>query len=151
MVNLRIDNLGDVLVLRCSGRIAAEDGDALRHALVGQPNARIVVLDLEEIGAIDAAGLGVLASLRTLADESNTQLKLMNVMPRVDEVLELTSLKSAFEVCSGSDMLDLLCRAIRQSRMAAAGKPSSNPPLAVDAGSQMELPEASAHSLTATV
>jgi len=59
---------------------------------------------------VDAAGLGILVSLRTWAHAMGTELKLLNVTPRVEEVLELTNLKSVFEVCSVRDMIDLLCR-----------------------------------------
>jgi hypothetical protein len=65
----------------------------------------------------------MLVSLRKWATHTGTQLKLMNLMPRVVSILKLTNLRSVFEVCSVQEMLELLCRATEQSRLAvdAAG------------------------------
>ena len=119
MLSLTIHNLGDVTVFRCAGRITADDVNVLRNAVLTQPHIRIAVLDLAEISAVDAAGLGTLAYLKKWAKTSGTKLKLMNLMPSVEEVLDLTKLKSAFELCSVQDMLDLLCCASSQARFVA--------------------------------
>lgn len=74
------------------------------------------VLDLAGITAIDAAGLGILLSVRARALATRVKLKLMNLTPKVEQLLELTNLRSAFEVLSVPEMLDLLCRAIGQPR-----------------------------------
>jgi anti-anti-sigma factor len=123
MLRLNIHNLGDVTVFRCAGRITADVRNTLREAVMSRPPARIAVLDLAEVTAVDAAGLGALVSLQKWARANGTRLKLMNLVPRVDEVLVLTNLRSAFEVCSVKDMLDLLCRATSQPRFATADAP----------------------------
>jgi anti-anti-sigma factor len=112
MLRFNIHNLGDVAVFECAGRITVEGGDALRKAVLRQPYIQLVVLDLNEISDIDAAGLGVLASLRSWSKASGTELKLMNLRPRVEKLLELTGLKPLFAVCSARDMLDLWCRSL---------------------------------------
>jgi len=111
MLTLKIQNLGDVTVFRCAGRLTADDADCLRKAVQAQSHVRVAVLDLAEISAVDAAGLGMLAGLRNWAKSAGKQLKLMNIVPRVDEVLELTNLRAAFEILSVREMLDLICRA----------------------------------------
>ena len=111
MLNLKIQNLGDVTVFRCAGRITVDDAEGLRKAVLAQSQLRVAVLDLAEISAVDAAGLGMLAGLRNWARSAGKQLKLMNIVPRVEEVLELTKLRSAFEILSVREMMDLLCRA----------------------------------------
>ena len=116
MLRLTIHTMGDVAVFRCAGRITFVGGDALRFAVSRHPPMRIAVLDLAEITGVDAAGLGILVSMQAWADATGTVLKLMNLTPRVEELLELTNLRSAFEVCSVQDMLDLLCRAVDRSR-----------------------------------
>lgn len=126
-LNLTMQILGDVAVLRCNGRITAEDSEELRNAVLAPPDVRTVVLDLAEVSSVDAAGLGALVSLRTWAIATGTQFKLMNLAPRVEEVLEITNLKQQFEICSLSEMLDLLCRAIHQPRMAPPAKLSTTP------------------------
>lgn len=120
MLSLTIQKLGDVSVFQCAGRLTAGDGDILRLAVRTQSRVRTVVLDLAEISAIDAAGLGMLVSLRAWAKSTGTELKLMNLTPRVEEVLELTHLRAAFEVCSVREMMDLLCRATHSPRMDTA-------------------------------
>jgi anti-anti-sigma factor len=112
MLSLTIQKLGDATVIRCAGRLVIPYADILRNAAFRQRGIRTLVLDLTDIIAVDAAGLGMLASLRSWGKETRTALKLMNVTPKVEELLELTNLKSAFEVCSGREMLALLCRAI---------------------------------------
>jgi hypothetical protein len=41
---------------------------------------------------------------------------MMNLTPRVEDLFEITNLRSTFEICSLRDMLDLLCRAFHQSQ-----------------------------------
>ena len=120
MLSLHIQNLGDVAVLHCKGRITADEGERLRQAVLAQSPISMAVLDLAEVTAIDAAGVGMLAALRAWSNETNTILKLMNLTPRVEEVLHVTNLRSAFEICSVPEMIDLLCRASRLHRAEAA-------------------------------
>lgn len=115
MLSFRVHNLGDVAIFECSGRITVEGGDALRDAVLRQPYVQVVVLDLKKICNIDAAGLGVLATLRSWSKANGTELKLMNVPPRLEKLLELTGLKSVLTICSAREMLDLWCRALRHS------------------------------------
>lgn len=114
MLNFVVHNLGDTAVFECGGRITVEAGDALRDAVLRQPYVQVVVLDLKGVSNIDAAGLGVLASLRSWAKATGTELKLMNVPPRVERLLELTGLKAVLSSCSARDILDLWCHALRQ-------------------------------------
>jgi anti-anti-sigma factor len=89
--------------------------EVLRNAILRERRIRTLVLDLADTVAVDAAGLGMLASLRAWGKQTGTALKLMNVTPKVEQLFELTNLKSVFEVCSGREMLALLCRAINES------------------------------------
>jgi anti-sigma B factor antagonist len=110
---LATHRLDDVTVVRCRGRITLGSVETLR-AVVKQAPTPVVVLDLAETTAIDAAGLGVLVSLRHRAQATGTTLKLMNLRPMVERLLELTGLKPAFAICSVPEMFDLLCRAMRR-------------------------------------
>ena len=115
MLSLRIQQLGDVTIVHCSGRIAFPDAHGLRVASLRQLRTRTLILNLVDTATIDAAGLGVLVSLRTWAKQTGRTLKLMNATPWMERLLQLTKLKSEFEICSAREMLDLLCRAIYQS------------------------------------
>jgi anti-sigma B factor antagonist len=118
MLSLRIQKLGDAIIVHCTGRIALRSADVLRAAVLRQSRVRTLVLDMADVIAVDAAGLGILVSLRDWAKETRTDLKLMNLPPRVEQLLELTNLLSAFEVCSAREMLDLLCRALDEAESA---------------------------------
>lgn len=120
MLSFTINNLGDVAIFECKGRMTVEGGEALRDAVLSQPYVQTVVLDMKEIRDIDAAGLGVLASLRGWAKATGTELKLMNLPPRVEKVLALTGLKTAFAICSARDIIELWCRALHGSLQPAA-------------------------------
>ena len=116
MLRITVNNLSDITIFQCAGEITFPGADTLRIVVLQQTCIRIAVLDLAEIKAIDAAGLGLLVSLRTWARTTGTKLKLMNLTPRVEDLFEITNLRSAFEICSVRDMLDLLCRAFHQSQ-----------------------------------
>ena len=127
MLSFTIHKLGNTALFRCTGRLVSDNVESLREAIQTQTQARTVVLDRAEIASIDAGGIGVLVSLREWTRASGAAFKLMNLTPRVEDVLELTNLSAAFELCSVAEMLDLLCHAIRQT-----------PPAVVEA---IELPE----------
>lgn len=115
MLNLRIQKLGNTTIIHCAGQLTFPGADTLRRAVSSQSGVRLLVLDLVDIIAVDAAGLGTLVSLRDWAKGSLSKLKLMNLSPRVEGLLELTNLKSAFEICSAREMLELFCLAIDES------------------------------------
>lgn len=114
MLTARVQRLKDVTVIHCAGRIAYPHASRLWATVFQHTCTPAVVLDLADVLAIDAAGLGVLVSLRAWAKRTRTELKLMNVTPRIEQLLGLTRLKSEFEVCSAREMLDLLCRALQK-------------------------------------
>jgi anti-anti-sigma factor len=121
MLSLTVHILGDVTVFRCVGRITFAYTDTLRIAVIKQTRLRVVVLDLGQVSAIDAAGLGMLVSLRKWSSSNGLTLKLMNLTPHVEDLLELTNLRSMFEICSARDMLELLCQALHKFENAGAG------------------------------
>ncbi len=109
MLNPTAQKLGDRTVLRCQGRIVIGDAYAiLRNAVLRQTHTRTLILDLAQVDCIDAGGLGVLLGLREWAYAHAIRFQLMNVMNRVEHVLELTELDRVFEFCSVEDMLQLL-------------------------------------------
>jgi anti-anti-sigma factor len=83
----------DGVVLQCQGRIVRGDETAILCAAVRQER-RNVTLDLTEVDAIDAAGIGALVSLQA----SGIYLTLLNPTEQVREVLRVTQLESIFEI-----------------------------------------------------
>ena len=109
MLNTTAQKLGDSTVLRCQGRIVLGDAYAiLRSAVLRQTHTRTLILDLAQVDRIDAGGLGVLLGLREWACSHAIRFRVMNVMNRVEHVLELTKLDRVFEFSSVEDMFELL-------------------------------------------
>ena len=112
MLRATVQQLGDVSVLCCRGRIVTGEAySTLRDTAMSQGQARLLVLDLAGVDHVDAGGLGVLLGLREWTRANAIRFKLMNVMNRVEQILELTALDRVFEFCSARDMLCLLHRA----------------------------------------
>jgi anti-anti-sigma factor len=116
MLNVTVHSLGELKIFRCTGRLALGYSDTLLSAISKWPSPRFAVLDLAGVTQIDAAGIGTLVSVRNHAEASGVALKLMNLTPRVEDLLELTNLRSSFATCSVPDMIELLCCATKKSQ-----------------------------------
>jgi anti-sigma B factor antagonist len=98
---LRLDSrpVGDVLVVRCQGRIVAGGEVFSLHSHIGDalPKYGDVVLQLEEVGFVDSSGLGALVRLVSTARSKGGDIKLCGVPEQVRKTLQLTNLLSLFE------------------------------------------------------
>jgi anti-anti-sigma factor len=110
MLKLAIHTLGDVIVFRITGRIVLGECSILRHAIFSHPEIAIAALDMAQVTAMDAAGLGLLVELRNWASAKRMQLKLSNLTPRVANLLNMTYLTPIFDVCPLRDVIDILFR-----------------------------------------
>jgi anti-anti-sigma factor len=108
MPKLTIHKLGEAVVFRCTGRIVFGECHILRHAVLSHPHIATAVLDMAEVTAIDASGLGLLVELRNWASANRIQLKLLNLTPRVANLLDVTHLTTILDVCSVRGETDLL-------------------------------------------
>ncbi len=99
MLNVTVQKLGNVAILRCQGRIVRGRETAILCAAV-QQHRRDVILDLRKVDAIDAAGIGVLVSLQA----AGIYLRLMAPSEQVREILRLTKLDSIFEICESESI-----------------------------------------------
>jgi anti-anti-sigma factor len=114
MLSLKIQKLGGITIVRYAGRFVFPHATELTCAISRLVRTPVLVLDMKDSSRIDAAGLGMLVSVRMWAKSTARILKLMNLMPWVEQLLRLTKLNSEFEICSGREMLDLLCLATRR-------------------------------------
>ena len=94
MLTVTVHNLADNVILRCHGRLVRGEESAILCAAV-QHHGKDIVLDLNGVSAIDAAGIGALVSLQA----AGVYLKLLNPTEPVRAVLRLTGLESVFEIC----------------------------------------------------
>ena len=111
MLTVSIEPMGDVVTLRCVGRIVRGQETAILCAAV-QQHARNLVLDLAGVDAIDAAGIGVLVSLQA----AGIYLKLVNPTRQVREVLRVTKLETVFEICELQSTVEALQEGVAMER-----------------------------------
>jgi anti-anti-sigma factor len=82
----------------CSGRliadVAAEFKQEIR-ALV--PQTKRIVLDLSEVVFMDSSGLGAVIGVYVTAKNAQCELQLVNLSKKIQELLGMTKLLSAFE------------------------------------------------------
>jgi anti-sigma B factor antagonist len=92
---------GDVTVLDVAGKITIGVGDvAVRDAVqvaLGS-GARSILLNLKGVTTIDSAGVGELVSAFTTVTNRGGKLKLVNLPPKVNDILQITQLITVFEV-----------------------------------------------------
>ncbi len=112
MPSIHIDNVGDMAVVECEGRlIRSEDAFKLRDAVTSQTDAQVVVLDLTEVRALGGGAIGMLVYLQRWAQEHDIRFKLFNPSRSVREKLEHTNSMSEFKIASLDEMMALLGRA----------------------------------------
>jgi len=100
---LKITNreIDGVAVLALDGRIVlGEETSSLREkvkSLLGQGKKNIV-LNLGHVTLIDSSGLGALVTAYSSAKSGGASLRLCNLGPRLNELLQITKLYTVFEV-----------------------------------------------------
>jgi anti-anti-sigma regulatory factor len=108
MLRVNIENIGEMAVIECEGRIVrSEAAFKLRDAVNSQKDARIIVLDLSEVSAIEGGGLGMLVFLQRWAHDHDIRLKLFNPHQSVRDRLEHVSSMQAFEIATHDEMMAL--------------------------------------------
>ena len=83
MLRLSTIQVGDIAIINCSGTIVLGESTTRLRETATAAAARCIVLDLEEITSVDAAGLGTLVFLQQWARRSGQVLRLMNVPDEV--------------------------------------------------------------------
>ena len=105
MLEIRIERRSKIAILHCSGRIGAgETLERLREAVIRELGTRTVALDLAQVTAIDAAGLGLLLFLQTRAAGRGCELRLCAPSRQVENALALTRLDSVLTICSTAEI-----------------------------------------------
>ncbi|HKH71732.1 MAG TPA: STAS domain-containing protein [Vicinamibacterales bacterium] len=93
--------VGDVTILRMSGRLELEEGDLdLRDhvdRLVAGGRLKIL-LDLKAVTRIDSAGIGMLVSKYLSTQKRGGTIKLLHLTRRSDHLMDITRLATVFEI-----------------------------------------------------
>lgn len=91
-----------VTILGPKGKITIGQGDvALRkavHDALDKGGSRHILIDLGEVSTIDSSGVGELVSAYTTVTNRGGSLKLLNLPPKVSDILQITQLITVFDV-----------------------------------------------------
>jgi anti-sigma B factor antagonist len=91
----------DIVIIDLNGRITmGEPCAAIRDEIHDQiaNGIRKVVLNLADVSYIDSAGLGELTAAYTSVKNRDGQLKLLNLIKRVQDLMQITKLYTVFDV-----------------------------------------------------
>ena len=120
MLNVTVENIGELAVVECEGRIVQREAAVkLRKAVTSQTDALIVVLELSEVHAIEGGGLGMLVFLRRWARVHNVRFLLFNPSKSVRNGLKRIRSISEFYIPSMDEMTALLVYASSRHAVAA--------------------------------
>jgi len=109
MLSIASENVGDMAILKCDGRLVQSDAAfKLRQAVIAEADARVIVLDLTEVHAIEGGGLGMLWALQRWADDQGIELKLFNPIGSVKNRLEHYNAMMHFHIASVGEMIVML-------------------------------------------
>lgn len=87
-----------VTTLLCHGKLVSETSKELKEAIKPLiPQGGVIRLDLTDLSYMDSSGLGTLVGLKVSAlREGYCKLELVNLSPRVAELLRLSNLTQLF-------------------------------------------------------
>jgi anti-anti-sigma regulatory factor len=112
MLDVIVENIGDLAVVECEGRLVqSEAAFKLREAVTSQRDARIVVLELSEVHAIEGGGLGMLVFLQRWARDHDIRFMLFDPSKCVRDGLKRVRSISEFYIPTPDDMMSLLAYA----------------------------------------
>jgi anti-sigma B factor antagonist len=98
---MKIENQGDCLTVSEIPELTAANSalfrDEVRSALSGSPS--VIEINLSQTRFMDSSGLGALFALyRATAQNGGLVLRLLNPIPEIEQLLELTQMQQLFEI-----------------------------------------------------
>jgi len=86
---------GDSVIVHCHGKLVYGVCDQLTTKVKQLiPESKCVVLDLTDLTHLDSMGLGTLVRLYVSAKSAGSSLQLINLAPRIRQLLGMTNLLS---------------------------------------------------------
>jgi anti-anti-sigma regulatory factor len=119
MLSIHVENIGDLAVVECKGRIIHSDAVFKLRDVVRDQTASVIVLDLSEVKAIGGGGLGMLVFLERWAHEHEIQFKLFSPSRSVVDGLVGNRSILNFEVATLHEMMGILADADSRYSLAA--------------------------------
>lgn len=97
LLTLEVEHNGDVATVKCRGKLVLGVCDVLTSKVRELiPNSKRIVLDLTDLTHMDSIGLGTLVRLYLSAKTGGSCLVLVNMGPRIRQLLGITNLLSVF-------------------------------------------------------
>lgn len=108
-LKFEVECLQDVAVVNLSGRMVRGAGlDDFRRRIEQLQRVRLLVLDVSEVGQVDAGGLGTLLVIWRWAARNGARMKLASPPVFFRRLLEATHLTSVFEISSLKEAICIL-------------------------------------------
>lgn len=96
-LTVEIDRGAHLVLVRCRGKLVAGVNDFLYGKVREMmPGSDRIVLDLTDLTHMDSMGLGTIVRLYVTAKATGCSLELVNVGPRIQQVLGISNLLSIF-------------------------------------------------------
>ena len=94
-LTLDVERSGDVFTVKCHGKLVMGVCDVLTGKVKQLiPQSKRIVLDLTDLSQMDSIGLGTLVRLYVSAKAGGSCVVLVNVGPRIRQLLGITNLLS---------------------------------------------------------
>jgi anti-sigma B factor antagonist len=96
-----IRHVEGVTILDVSGRITLGEGgvtlrDAIQEAL--KTGTTCLILDMGGVNYMDSSGVGELTGAYISAKNKGSELKLLNLTKKIDDLMQITKLSTIFEI-----------------------------------------------------
>ena len=107
-LNLTTEKTPTESIVRCTGQVVTETVPQLRETartLISE--SKRVVLDFTGVNYLDSSGLGMIVGLYLSSKGAGCQLKLINLSPRVKELLSITRLAEVLESHAKEEMFGI--------------------------------------------
>lgn len=103
MLTVNVQSAPPIVTLTCGGRLVlGVEAETLRCVAVSRPEHQ-VILNLQDVSTMDAAGLGLLVELHCWAQERSAELTIVNPSLPVRRLMALTNLESVLDVEEAED------------------------------------------------
>ena len=120
MLSIQVENLSDLAIIECKGRIVrSQSVFKLRDVVRAQTAASIIALDLSAVQAISGGGLGMLAFLDRWVRDHDIQFKLFSPSRSVVDGLMHSRLMPNLEIATFHEMMAILAQADSRYDLAA--------------------------------
>jgi anti-sigma B factor antagonist len=98
-LTLEVEVKGSAAVVKCHGKLVTGVNEILyNQARELMPKHKRVILDLTDLAHVDSTGLGTLVRLYVHSQSESCSFELINLGPKVRQLLGMTNLLSVFSI-----------------------------------------------------